>query len=86
MQDETTLPETIPGLVVRHWKGALLGLALYLLLCAVLFFCGFMTALGNETSWSRPVLRAIEVFFVVANPLWGIPLAMIFGALLAGRR
>ncbi|PKG32577.1 hypothetical protein [Methanoregula sp.] len=86
MQDKMTLPGTVRWLVLRYGKGALLGLVLYLLLCAVLFFCGFMIALGNEASWSRPFLRAIEAFFVVANPLWGIPLSMILGAWYRGRK
>lgn len=81
-----SLPAKAWRLVLDYGKGALLGLALYLLLCAVVFFCGFMTALGNETSWSGPILRAVAAFFVVANPLWGIPLSMIFGALCCGRK
>ena len=81
-----TLSGRIRWLVLQNWKGALHGLVLYLLLCAVLFFCGFMIALGNETSWSRPVLRAIEAFFVVANPLWGIPLSIILGAWYRARK
>lgn len=83
---EVSLPAKAWRLVLDCGKGALLGLALYLLLCAFVFFCGFMTSLGNETSLSGPILRAVEAFFIVANPLWGIPLSMILGALCCGRK
>lgn len=81
-----SLPAKAWQLVLDYGKGALLGLALYLLFSSLVFFCGFMIALGNETSWSRVVLRAIEAFFVVANPLWGIPLSLILGAWYRGRK
>ena len=68
--------------VLDYGKAALLGLALYLLLCVFVFFCGFMTSMGNETSWSGPILRAVEAFFFVANPLWGIPASAVLGMIL----
>lgn len=83
---EISLPAKAWRRVLDYGKGALIGLTLYLLLCAVVFFCGFMTALGNETPLSGPILRAVEAFFIVANPLWGIPLSMILGALCRGRK
>jgi len=83
---EVSLPSKVWRLVLDYGKEAILGLALYLLLCTFVFFCGFMTALGNETSWSGAILRAVEAFFIVANPLWGIPVSMLLGALVAGRR
>lgn len=76
---EGSLPATAWRMVLEYGKGALLGLALYLLLSAVVFFCGFMISMGNETSWSGPILRAVEAFFVVANPLWGIPASAVVG-------
>lgn len=81
-----TLPARSWRMVSDYGKGALLGLAVYLLLCAFVFFCGFMIAFGNEAPWSRPLLRAGETFFVIANPLWGIPLSMVLGAFLLGRK
>lgn len=81
-----SLPANAWRLVLDYGKGALLGLSLYLLVSALVFFCAFMIALGNETSWSGPILRAVGAFFVVANPLWGIPLSMILGALCCGRK
>jgi len=85
-EGEASLPAKAWRLVLDYRKGGLLGLALYLLLCAFVFFCGFMTALGNETSWSGPLLRVVGAFFIVANPLWGIPLSMILGALYCDRK
>ena len=76
---EVSLPAKAWRLVLDYGKGALLGLALYLLLCAVVFFCGFMISMGNEPSWSGPILRAVGAFFVVANPLWGIPASAVVG-------
>jgi Mg2+/citrate symporter len=81
-----SLPAKTWRLVLDYGKGALLGLVLYLLLSALIFFCGFMIALGNETPWSGPILRAVGAFFVVANPLWGIPLSMVLGAFCRGRK
>jgi len=78
-EGEVSLPARAWSLFLDYGKGALLGLALYLLLCALIFFCGFMTALGNETSWSGPILRAVEAFLIVANPLWAIPASAVLG-------
>ncbi|MDD1694423.1 MAG: hypothetical protein LUQ71_06830 [Methanoregula sp.] len=40
-----------------------------------------MIAFGNETSWSGLALHTIELFFIVANPIWGIPASLVLGAL-----
>jgi len=63
-----------------NWKGALIGVTLFMLLWLAVFFWAFMIAFGNVTSWTGPMLRIIELFFIVANPLWGIPAALILGA------
>jgi hypothetical protein len=68
-----------------NWKGALIGVTLFMLLWLTVFFCAFMITFGNETSWTGAVLRIIELFFVVANPLWGIPAALILGAVVIDR-
>ena len=67
-----------------HLKGALIGVTVFVLLWIFVFVCAFMIAFGNETAWSRMVLPAIEAFFVVANPLWGIPASLVIGALVIG--
>jgi hypothetical protein len=38
-----------------------------------------MTALGNATPLARTILRGVELFAVIANPLWGIPIAFLIG-------
>ena len=45
----------------------------------VVYFIAFMTALGNDTPVARTILRGVELFAIVANPLWGIPLAFLIG-------
>jgi hypothetical protein len=47
----------------------------------VVFFIAFMTALGNDTRLARTILKGVELFFLIANPLWGIPAAFLLGAL-----
>lgn len=72
------------GVMVRdlndYWKGGLTGLAVFLLIWLAAFSSAFMISFGNEMSWSGPALRAIEAFFVVANPLWGVPVSVLLGA------
>jgi len=45
----------------------------------VVYFIAFMTALGNDTPLARMTLKGVELFAIVANPLWGIPLAFLIG-------
>ena len=66
--------------LASRWKGALTGLAVFILLWLGVFICAFMIAFGNETSWSGTAMRVIELFFTIANPLWGIPVSVILGA------
>lgn len=66
-------------------KGALIGITLYMLLWLAAFFGAFMITFGNETVWTGTALRALNLFFLVANPLWGIPAALILGALVIDR-
>jgi len=68
-----------------NWKGALIGIILFMLLWLAAFFGAFMIAFGNETPWTGTALRALDLFFPVANPLWGIPTALILGALVIDR-
>jgi hypothetical protein len=64
-----------------HRKGVLIGVTIYTLFCLVLFLSAFMIAFGNETSWSGWALHTIDLFFIVANPIWGIPASLVLGAL-----
>ncbi|MFA5267146.1 MAG: hypothetical protein WC379_04175 [Methanoregula sp.] len=50
----------------------------------MVFFIAFMTAFGNDTPQGRAILQGFLVFVVVANPLWGIPVAYCAGAVVGG--
>jgi len=67
-------------IIISHWQGGLIGIAMFLLLWAVVFFIAFMTAFGNDTPEARIILQGVSVFAAVANPLWGIPLSYCAGA------
>jgi len=38
-----------------------------------------MTAFGNDSPMAGTILKGVEVFAVIANPLWGIPIAFLIG-------
>jgi len=38
-----------------------------------------MTAFGNDSPLARITLRGVELFVIIANPLWGVPLAFLIG-------
>lgn len=38
-----------------------------------------MTALGNDSPMARAMLKGFELFAIIANPLWGIPIAFFVG-------
>jgi hypothetical protein len=38
-----------------------------------------MTAFGNDSPQAGIILRGAGLFFTIANPLWGIPAAFLFG-------
>jgi hypothetical protein len=65
-----------------NWRGGITGIAGFLLVCGVVFFLAFMTAFGNNTPEARIILQGVSVFFYLANPVWGIPLAYCAGAVL----
>jgi hypothetical protein len=71
---------------IFNWRGGLIGIAVFLLLWAVVLFIAFMTAFGNNTPESRMILQGVSVFFYFANPLWGIPVAYCAGAVLVQKR
>ncbi len=68
-----------------NWKGALIGVTIFMLLWLAVLFCAFMIAFGNPALWTGTALGAIQLFFIVANPLWGIPAALIIGAAVIDR-
>ena len=72
--------------VMINWKGALIGLFIFVVLWLVCFFIAFMIAFGNPSPGSRAILEILGIFFMVANPIWGIPAALILGAVCIRRR
>jgi len=76
------------SLALRNIRGGLTGVIIYLMVTAAVFFIAFMTALGNDSSGARAVLALSKIFFLVANPLWAVPLAWFLGGCLVhpGRR
>jgi hypothetical protein len=71
---------------IFNWRGGLIGIAVFLLLWVVVLFIAFMTAFGNNTPEARVILQGVSVFFYIANPLWGFPLAYCAGAVLLQKR
>jgi len=67
--------------IVLNWKGGLSGLFIFTVLWLVCFFIAFMIAFGNPSPQSDAILTVLELFFTLANPLWGVPAAFILGAL-----
>lgn len=65
---------------LANWRGGCTALALFLLLWTAMYFIAFMAALGNDTPEARLVLSGFEYAALVANPVWGIPLAYIAGS------
>jgi hypothetical protein len=73
---ERSLPEfknDIPG----NWKRGLWAVWIFIAVWIVVFFIAFMTALANDTPFAGTILRSVELFAIVANPLWGIPIAFL---------
>jgi hypothetical protein len=66
--------------VLCNWRSGCTGMAVFLLLWGALFFLAFMIAFGNNTPALTAILHAIGFLLTIANPLWGIPAAYIFGA------
>ncbi|HWS22018.1 MAG TPA: hypothetical protein VN227_05220, partial [Methanoregula sp.] len=55
------------------------AVGIFIAVWIMVFFIAFMTALGNDTPLARTTLKGVELFAIVANPLWGIPLAFLIG-------
>ena len=65
--------------LTANWKRGLWAVGIFLAVWMVVYFIAFMTALGNDTPFARTILMGVEVFAIVANPLWGIPIAFLIG-------
>jgi hypothetical protein len=64
---------------LTNFRGGLVGVLIYLVITALVFFIAFMAAFGTDTPTSRIILEIAALWFLVAYPLWTIPLAYIFG-------
>jgi hypothetical protein len=42
-------------------------------------FIAFLTAFGNDSPMARAILKGFELFTIIANPVWGIPIAFLIG-------
>jgi hypothetical protein len=65
--------------IKANWKRGLLAVAVFIGIWIVVFFIAFMTAFGNDTPLARTILGGVELFTIIANPLWGIPIAFLIG-------
>jgi hypothetical protein len=65
--------------IKENWKRGIWAVAIFIAVWLAVFFIAFMTAFGNDTPLARTVLKGVELFAIIANPLWGIPLAFLIG-------
>jgi hypothetical protein len=65
--------------IKENWKRGLLAVAIFIGIWIVVFFIAFMTAFGNDSPMARTILGGVELFAIIANPLWGIPIAFFVG-------
>jgi hypothetical protein len=66
-------------------RGGIIGVLIYLVITALIFFAAFMAALGNDTPTSRIVLEISVLWFLIAYPLWTIPISYFLGGYLLFR-
>ena len=64
---------------ITNVRGGLVGVLMYLAITAAVYFAAFMAAFGNDTAATRLILECAGIYFVVANPLWTIPIAYFLG-------
>ena len=70
---------------LTNYRGGLMGVLIYLVVTALIFFCAFIAAFGNDTPTARFVLQVAALWFLIANPLWAIPLSYLAGGYLLCR-
>ncbi|HON82035.1 MAG TPA: hypothetical protein PLN56_08175 [Methanoregulaceae archaeon] len=64
---------------ITNIKGGVAGVLIYLSVTALVYGVAFMAALGNDTPGARLVLEWAGAYFLVAYPLWTIPIAYFLG-------
>lgn len=67
------------GDALSNIRGGLTGVIICLAVTALVFASAFMAALGNDTPAARLILAFAGIFFLVANPLWTIPISYFLG-------
>lgn len=60
--------------------GGLAGVLICLVSTILMNFIAFMVAFGNNTAVARNILIFEEIFFLVANPVWTIPISYFLGS------
>lgn len=60
-------------------RGGLAGVLICLIITALVYGTAFMIAFGNDSPAARAILAFAEVFFLVANPLWTVPISYFLG-------
>jgi hypothetical protein len=66
-------------------RGGIVGVLIYLVITALVFFIAFMAAFGNDTPLSRIILEVAALWFLIAYPLWTIPISYFLGGYLLFR-
>jgi hypothetical protein len=67
---------------ITNIRGGLAGVIIYLVITAGVYGAAFMAAFGSDTPGARLVLDCAEIYFLVAHPLWTIPIAYFLGGCL----
>jgi hypothetical protein len=65
--------------IKANWKRGLWAVAVFIAVWIAVFFIAFMTAFGNDSPMAGAMLKGFEIFTIIANPLWGIPIAFLIG-------
>jgi len=60
-------------------RGGLAGVFICLAITILMYFIALMVAFGNNTAVAGNILAFDEIFFLVANPLWTIPVSYFLG-------
>ncbi|MCZ2845773.1 MAG: hypothetical protein O2U61_04645 [Candidatus Bathyarchaeota archaeon] len=69
---------------MKNYRGGLAGVIIVLLITIIVYFIGFMTALGNDTPTARKILNFVNLLIQIAYPVWICPIAYIIGAFCIG--
>jgi hypothetical protein len=71
---------------LTNFRGGLAGVGVYLIISVLIYFSAFMAAFGNDTPTARFILEIANLWFLIANPLWTIPISYFLGGYLLFRK